>query len=86
MAVSIATNSPAAWLAAIRVKTLTGAMVPVAIALSKTYADGSPIQWVPAVLCLAFALLMQTDANFVNDYFDCIRGIDRAERNTNTRH
>ena len=58
MAVSIATNSPAAWLAAIRVKTLTGAMVPVAIALSKTYADGSPIQWVPAVLCLAFALLI----------------------------
>lgn len=80
MAVNIATNSPAAWLAAIRVKTLTGAMVPVAIALSKTYADGSPIQWVPAVLCLAFALLMQTDANFVNDYFDCVRGIDRAER------
>lgn len=55
-------------------------MVPVAIALSRTYADGSPIQWVPAVLCMAFALLMQVDANFVNDYFDCVRGIDRENR------
>lgn len=55
-------------------------MVPVAIALSKTYADGSPVRWVPAVLCMAFALLMQVDANFVNDYFDCVRGIDRENR------
>ena len=29
---------------------------------------------------MAFALLMQTDANLVNDYFDCIRGVDTEER------
>lgn len=76
----IETNSLRAWLAATRVKTLAGAVVPVVVALSKAYADGNPVQWVPAGLCFVFALLMQADANFVNDYFDCVRGLDNGER------
>lgn len=54
--------------------------MPVVVALSKAYADGNPVQWVPAGLCFVFALLMQVDANFVNDYFDCVRGLDDGDR------
>ena len=35
--------------------------------------------WTPALLCLLFALLMQVDANFVNDYFDFRKGRDDRE-------
>lgn len=42
---------------------------------------GAPgFQWIPAVLCVIFALLMQVDANFINDYYDCIRGVDGNDR------
>lgn len=35
---------------------------------------------VPLGLCLLFALLMQVDANFINDYFDFKKGTDREDR------
>jgi len=74
-------NSVKAWLLASRPKTLTGAAVPVMIGLSWAWADGAAyFQWVPAVLCLLFAFLMQIDANFVNDLFDFARGTDDASR------
>ena len=77
----IRTNSPRAWLLASRPKTLTGAAVPVLIALSAAWhADPSAFQWLPAMLCMLFALLMQMDANLVNDYFDWADGVDTAER------
>jgi 1,4-dihydroxy-2-naphthoate octaprenyltransferase len=34
----------------------------------------------PALLCFAFAFLMQIDANFINDYFDYLKGSDREDR------
>ncbi len=34
----------------------------------------------PFVLCLLFALLMQIDANFINDYYDFKKGTDREDR------
>ena len=74
-------NSPRAWLSAARPKTLTGAAVPVLIALSAAWhAAPSDFLWLPAALCLLFALLMQVDANLVNDYFDWADGVDTAER------
>lgn len=77
----IKTNSLKAWLLAARPKTLTGALVPVAIALSLAWRDASEsFLWTPAVLCLCFACMMQIDANLVNDYFDYVRGIDREDR------
>ena len=84
----VATNSARAWLLAARPKTLSGAAVPVVVALCAAWSDclpGSPVtaeafKWLPAALCLAFALLMQVDANLVNDYFDCVHGIDGADR------
>lgn len=43
------------------------------------------LQWIPQMLiplalCLLFAILMQIDANFINDYFDFKKGADRADR------
>ena len=80
-------NSFKAWLLAARPKTLTGAAVPVMIGLSLAWADvsgnGQPgaFSYVAAALCLLFALIMQVDANFINDYVDYARGTDdRATR------
>lgn len=80
-------NSIKAWFLAARPKTLTGAAIPVIIGLSLAIVDGFstfPIsfwgQIFPAVLCLLFALIMQVDANFINDYYDCIKGTDREDR------
>jgi len=74
-------NSVRAWLLAARPKTLSGAAVPVAIGIAAAwqYCDGR-IKVVPALLCVAFAMLMQVASNFVNDYFDFVRGRDGAER------
>ena len=62
-------NSFKAWLLAARPKTLTGASVPVMIALAMAYTDlqGNGFRIIPAVLCALFAFVMQIDANFVND-------------------
>lgn len=76
----IKTNSLHAWWLAARPKTLTGAAAPVILGISAAYGIHGQIEWIPALLCMAFALLMQTDANLVNDYFDCIRGVDTEER------
>jgi 1,4-dihydroxy-2-naphthoate octaprenyltransferase len=76
---SIRVNSPKAWVLAARPKTLAGAAVPVLIggAMAFHAMDGQ-IAWLPLVLCFLFALMMQIDANFVNDYFDFKRGNDDA--------
>ena len=76
----IKTNSLHAWWLAARPKTLTGAAAPVMVALAAAWQQYGHIDAVPAVLCLMFALLMQADANLVNDYFDCIHGVDGEER------
>ncbi len=77
---NIRPNSLDAWLLASRPKTLTGAVTPVILGLALAAADGGMrLSWVPAVLCLLFAVIMQIDANFVNDYFDWRRGNDDAE-------
>ena len=79
----ITQNSPRAWLLAARPKTLTGAAVPVMIGLALAYTDAGDYEtgtfkWVPAVLCMLFAMLMQIDANFINDFFDFVKGNDDA--------
>lgn len=72
-------NSVKAWVLAARPKTLVGAAVPVMIGTALALADnGGKILLLPCVLCFLFALLMQIDANFVNDYFDFMRGNDDA--------
>ena len=78
----IKTNSFKAFVLAARPKTLTGASVPVMIALALALADGGVAAFrpVPAILCMLFALVMQVDANLVNDYFDFKKGVDDEQR------
>lgn len=73
-------NSWQAWLLASRPKTLTGAAVPVMISLSLAASSEHEFRWLPAILCLLFAFIMQIDANFVNDYFDFMKGNDDENR------
>ncbi|MBR5398500.1 MAG: 1,4-dihydroxy-2-naphthoate octaprenyltransferase [Bacteroidales bacterium] len=81
----VKTNSLKAWILASRPKTLAGAVAPVLVgaaigfAVLLTYG-----RWrtgvIPFGLCVLFALAMQIDANFINDYFDFKRGADSTER------
>lgn len=78
-------NSLKAWILASRPKTLTGAAVPVMIALALAWTDAEALygyetfSWTAAILCLLFAFVMQTDANFINDFIDYARGTDVRE-------
>ena len=72
-------NSLKAWILAARPKTLTGAAVPVMIGVALAYLDArefGTFSPTAALLCLLFAFIMQIDANFVNDFFDYVRGND----------
>ncbi|MGN1263324.1 MAG: prenyltransferase, partial [Prevotella sp.] len=77
-------NSPKAWILAARPKTLSGAAVPVMIGLALAYTDslayyGGIFNIKAAALCVLFAFVMQIDANFINDFFDCLNGTDDTE-------
>lgn len=80
--VEVKTNSLKAWVLAARPKTLTGAAVPVMMALSMAFVDGGceAFRILPALLCFLFAFIMQIDANFINDYFDFQKGTDDEHR------
>ena len=76
---NVQTNSIKAWILAARPKTLAAAATPVLIGCSLAVADGA-FQWIPAILCFLFAFSMQIDANFINDYYDYLKGSDREDR------
>lgn len=78
---NIKTNSLSAWILAARPKTLTGAIVPVMIGTAWAWKIGGAENFriLPALLCFLFAFLMQIDSNFINDYFDCVKGSDDKE-------
>lgn len=78
---NIKTNSLSAWILAARPKTLTGAIVPVMIGTAWAWKMGGAenFRFFPALLCFLFAFLMQIDSNFINDYFDCVKGSDDKE-------
>ena len=66
---------------AARPNTLSAAAVPVFIGVALALNDSQGcIQWVPALLCLLFAWVMQIDSNLVNDYFDFKHGNDGKDR------
>lgn len=78
---NVITNSFKAWFLAARPKTLTGAAVPVMIGIAAAIAQyGDAVRVGAAVLCMLFALVMQIDANFINDYFDFMKGTDDEKR------
>lgn len=62
-----------------RPKTLPAAAAPVLVGSAMAhYLDR--VDWLPAGICLVFALLIQIGTNFANDYFDFKKGADTAER------
>lgn len=81
-------NSLKAWMLAARPKTLTGAAVPVMLGAGCAWHDlsngsfeaTSSFGWLPMLLCFLFAFIMQIDANFINDYFDCVKKKDNEKR------
>ncbi|MDO4948737.1 MAG: 1,4-dihydroxy-2-naphthoate octaprenyltransferase [Bacteroidales bacterium] len=73
------TNGLRAWWMASRPKTLAGAAAPVLVGCSLACRAGS-FALLPSLVCLLFALLMQIDANLINDYFDCVKGADSEDR------
>ena len=64
---------------AARPKTLPAALIPVVTATALAAAEGSFRLWA-ALLCVAFALMMQVAANFINDLYDYLKGTDREDR------
>lgn len=74
----------AAWMLAIRPKTLPAAAASVVVGTALAAADGgfSPG---PALAALAIALLLQIGSNLANDVYDDERGADTAERLGPTR-
>lgn len=78
---TVITNSFRAWCLAMRPKTLVSAIVPVALGAAYAFSQTSMEQFqkLPVLLCFAFAIIMQIDANFINDYFDCLKGNDKSE-------
>ena len=67
------------WLECFRLRTLPVSLsgVIIAIGLAK---NQNRFQWVPALLCLAFALLAQIASNTANEYFDYLHGADKPGR------
>ena len=77
----VKTNSVKAWFLATRPKTLSAAAVPVMIGTAFAWRNTSEqFNWIPAILCLLFAWIMQIDSNLVNDYFDFKKGNDDETR------
>lgn len=81
---NIKTNSLRAWFLAARPKTLTAALVPVAIANALAFVAAKEylhsFSTTIMGLTLLFAVVMQIMANFINDYVDFINGTDDETR------
>jgi 1,4-dihydroxy-2-naphthoate polyprenyltransferase len=67
------------WIEAARPRTLPAAVAPVLVGSALALHDGR-FDVRAALLCLAFALMVQIGTNFANDYYDYIRGADTAAR------
>ena len=67
------------WIECARLRTL-----PVSVA-GVIMASGIAVlyhrfEWLPALLCFAFAVLAQVVSNFANEYYDFRRGTDKKGR------
>ena len=67
------------WLLAARPKTLSAAAVPVFVGGAMAIA-GDVFHFLPCLICLVFALLIQVGTNFANDYYDFLKGADDERR------
>ena len=67
------------WILAARPKTLPAAIAPVLAGSALAWQHGV-FKWLPALLCMSFALLIQIATNYANDYFDYKKGTDNQDR------
>lgn len=67
------------WIEAVRLRTLPVSVAGVVIAMGVA-AWRHEFELVPAMLCLVFAVLAQVAANLANEYYDFLKGVDRAGR------
>jgi len=67
------------WMECFRPRTLPVSMSGVIIAIGLATWHHR-FQWIPALLCLAFALLAQIASNTANEYFDYLHGADKPGR------
>ena len=67
------------WLECFRLRTLPVSLSGVIIAIGLAVYHNH-FRWVPAVLCLLFALLAQIVSNTANEYFDYLHGADKPGR------
>ena len=71
-------NNIRKWFNAIRPKTLLVSMASVVMASALAFNEGY-VNWLPAALCLLFAILAQVTSNLVNDYADFKTGADNKD-------
>lgn len=75
-----ATMSPArAWVAALRLRTLSAGAAPVLVGLALAW-DAGVFRPEVAAMTLLAALLIQVAVNLANDYYDHRKGVDKADR------
>ena len=67
------------WLECFRLRTLPVSLSGVVIAIGLAVWH-EHFKWIPALLCLGFALLAQIASNTANEYFDYLRGTDKPGR------
>jgi 1,4-dihydroxy-2-naphthoate octaprenyltransferase len=69
-----------AWWLAIRPKTLSVSLTPVMVGSSVAYAETGAIAWLPLLVALLAAMLIQVGTNLHNDVSDFERGADGVGR------
>lgn len=67
------------WIEAMRLRTLPVSVAGVLIGATYGVSYGT-FRWLPAALCMLFALLAQIASNFANEYYDFKGGLDRKGR------
>lgn len=67
------------WLEAIRLRTLPVSLSGVLMAIGITVWQNH-FKWIPAILCIIFAIMAQVVSNLANEYYDYLRGTDKKGR------
>ena len=67
------------WILAARPKTLWAAVAPVLIGTAMAFESGRGA-WLPALVALFGAIMIQVGTNLANDYYDYQKGADAGER------
>lgn len=67
------------WIEAMRLRTLPVSVAGVICAIGYCVLHGCFI-WLPALICVVFAVTAQVASNFANEYYDYVDGLDKPGR------